>query len=311
MSGEWLIAVAALGALAVAGVILVLPSRGTALSRRWTNLLLPITQLGMAAFMLFHIVAFDLPEWLFALVVATCIVCALGDVVLFRALWKAEHAEVAFERARLLKDQVAMQDERRIRLEADLHEAGRLREQLMAEIDQVDELLRSCALADVPNQLDRVTRTMEGAGERWCEHPVVDALVTAKARALKDAGVRFDMQSDVPADLPLPDVELCALFSNTLDNALHACADVPVEGRFVELRARSAGGFFLLDMANACAADKVAHDPLPKTKRPAVGGRGWGLEILRAISARHAGVCSFECEDGVFRTSVALELPGE
>ncbi|WP_080801588.1 ATP-binding protein [Arabiibacter massiliensis] len=309
MTGEQLIAAASLGALAAAAVVLMLPRRDVAGPRRWSNLLLPASQLALAAFMFHHIVASGLPEWLFALVAGTCFACALGDVVLFRALWKAERADVEAERARLLEEQVAMQDEHRARLEADLRDAGRVREQLAAELDRVDELLQAHELAEVPGQLDRAARAMKGAEGRWCEHPVVDALVAAKARTLADAGVRFDARLNVPEDLPLPDVELCALFSNTLDNALHACAKVPAEGRFVELRARSAGGFFLLDMANACTADATAQGPLAKAKRPVVGGHGWGLRILQTIAARHAGTCSFEREEGVFRTSVALELP--
>lgn len=307
MTGEQLIAVASLGALAAAAVVLMLPRRGAAGPRRRSNLLLPASQLALAAFMLHHIVAFDLPEWLFALVAGTCFACALGDVVLFGALRKAERADVEAERARLLEEQVAMQDEHRARLEADLRDAGRVREQLAAELDRVDELLQARELAEVPGQLDRAARAMKGAEGRWCDHPVADALVAAKARALADAGVRFDARLDVPEDLPLPDVELCALFSNTLDNALRACAEVPAEKRFVDLRARSAGGFFLLDMANACAAD-AAKVPLAKPRRPVVGGHGWGLGILQAIAARHAGTCSFEREEGVFRTSIALEL---
>ena len=309
MSGKWLIAVAALVALAAASVILMLPRRKAALSRRWSNLLLPATQLGLAAFMFFYVVEFDLPEWLFVLITVSCFVCALGDVVLFRALWKAEQADVAAERARLLEEQVAMQDENRARLEADLRDAGCVREQLAAELERVDELLRAHALADVPDQLNRAARTMERAEGCWCEHPIVDALVAAKAQALEDAGVRFDARLDMPADLPLSDVELCALFSNTLDNALHACADVPVEDRFIELRARSTGGFFLMDMANACAAVDAVRDSLSEAKRPAIGGHGWGLGILRAVAARHAGTCSIERDEGVFHTSIVLELP--
>ena len=308
MSVETLIALAALSALAAVGVVLVLPRRGALPIRRWSNLLLPATQLGLAAFMFHHILSVDLPEWLFALVAGTCFVCAAGDVALFRALWKAEQADVKAERARLLEEQVAMQDEHRARLEVDLRDAGRVRAQLAEELGRVDELLRTRAFAEVPGQLQRVAQAMEGSEGRWAEHPVANAIVASKAGALADAGVRFDARLDVPAELPIPDVELCALLSNSLDNALNACADVPAEERFVDLRARIAGGFFLLDVANACAHDASTRSPRARAKLPAIGEHGWGMRILETVAARHAGTCSFECEKGVFRTSIALEL---
>lgn len=304
---DQMIAIGAVGVLIAAMVVFLVMLRKAPAYRRWANLLLPASQLVFALFLLGMVVAYGLPGWALWLIAATCLACAGADVLLLKALAKAEQADMVAERARLLDEQVAAQAEQRACLEADVQAARQARGRLSAELDRVDALLAGDELSEVPAQLTHVMEVAEGRASRFCEHRVVDALIAAKSRAFAANNIRFEAHLEVPDSLPFPDVEMCALFSNALDNALHACAAVPEDERFIELRARVSGGFFLVDVRNAC--DSQASAPvLSRRHRAGFADHGWGLAIMQAVTHRHAGTFDVECAKGVFRTSVTLEL---
>ena len=88
-----------------------------------------------------------------------------------------------------------------------------------------------------------------------------------KAADAHEIGVRFAVQLHVPLDLALPSAEICAVFSNLIDNALTACRLVAPDQRYVSVAARIWGRYFVVDVENSCASDDPAHDiPAPAVK---------------------------------------------
>lgn len=304
----WVAAALAVLALVAAMAVMAHSLKQASWRHRLANLALPASQLALAVFMLDRIVLFAYPAWLLALVVLTCFACAAGDMALTQALRKAENADAAAERNRLMEAQIVLQEEHRRHIESEAQEARGVREQLDKELAQVELLLASGACDEVPGGIERAARTLGSRASRFCEHRVVDALVSEKARVCEAEGIRLDAHLVVPEGLPFSDAELCALFGNMLDNALHACADVPTNERLIALDVHVAGGFFLVNMRNSCSPVQEAPSLRARFRRPAITEHGWGLPILRMLAERHNGTLHTERKDGVFNTSLALEL---
>ena len=55
---------------------------------------------------------------------------------------------------------------------------------------------------------------------RLCENEAANAVLTAKAEAMEREGVAADFTVSLPRDLPVADMDLCALLGNALDNAI-------------------------------------------------------------------------------------------
>lgn len=304
----WTAAALAVLALVAAMAVMARSLKQTSWRHRLAHVALPASQLALAAFMLWRIVLFAYPTWLLALVVFTCFACAAGDVALTRALRKAENADAAAERNRLMEAQIVLQEEHRAHIEAEAQEARCVRVQLDKELAQVEALLVSGAYAEVPGGIERAAQALGSRASRFCEHRVVDALVTEKARVCEAEGVRLDAHLAVPEGLPFSDAELCALFGNMLDNAIRACEDVPADERLIALDAHVAGGFFLVDMRNSCSPAQEAQSLRGRFRRPAITEHGWGLSILRMLAERHNGTLHTERKGAEFNTSLALEL---
>lgn len=340
MMANGILVAASLALLAVPLVLVALGFAGGTGRRRLVHALFPASQMAIVAFIAYFLLTQGLEVWLALCLLAACAVSAVGDVVLFRALRIAEDKELAEERVRLLEQQVAVQEEQRKRLEANAREARRIREDVAAELRAADALLAQRQTDEARVRMESATGRLGGGAARMCDHRVVDALLAAKARACAEASIDFDAYLDVPDDLPFEDVELCAVFSNVVDNAANACRQVDEGRRFILLTARCEKGFFIVDARNSClpepateagkrkgkakakALARATHagaaagaelEAAPKDARSDGGGgipeRGWGLAILQAIAQRHDGSLTAEREGAdEFRTVVILSL---
>lgn len=105
----------------------------------------------------------------------------------------------------------------------------------------------------------------------------------------------FEAHADVPARVAIDDVDLCALFSNMLDNGINGA--VKAEGRrFVRLDASVRGAMLVVRVANSCrprsGESSVKLGKRGRQGRRTVDSHGWGLDILGALAERYNG--SFE-----------------
>ncbi|WP_080800217.1 ATP-binding protein [Arabiibacter massiliensis] len=302
------IAIGALLLMCAFMVMLARRLRGIAPARLLINLLFPFSQLCIAAFLLYYAIAYDLPLWMFVLIVAVSILCGPVDLVLFKMLGESEERELSRERVRLLEEQLHAQEDYLRRLSADIEEACRVREDVARELSAVEKLLDQREAEQASRGLMRAVGLMDATCKRTCEHRVVDALVSMKAAECDKNDIRLTLNLAVADDIGLSSVELCAVFSNMLDNAINACVKVPEGERFVELSARENTGYLVVHMKNSCVTSESVAHRAPRRRGAALPRHGWGLSILQSLADRHDGKLETAQAAGVFTTTVLLRV---
>ena len=140
---------------------------------------------------------------------------------------------------------------------------------------------------------------------RICENDTANAVLTAKAEAMRQAGLAPDFAVVLPEQLPLSDLDLAALLGNALDNAMEAA--VQAEDKTVSVRCRVRKGLFMLQVENALGAE-VAPD-LATTKADKAA-HGLGLPGMREIAERYRGTLEARAGAGEFELTVCLPLEG-
>ena len=137
---------------------------------------------------------------------------------------------------------------------------------------------------------------------RFCENEAANLILSAFAPRAEAAGVGLDVRGAVPAALGVSDSDLCAVLSNALENALHACLPLAETGTActigVDLRFQEKTGRLFLQVVNPCREEDVRFERgLPVSDRP---GHGIGVQSIRAIVERRGGGCTFLAENGQF-----------
>ncbi|MDR0443103.1 MAG: GHKL domain-containing protein [Treponema sp.] len=167
---------------------------------------------------------------------------------------------------------------------------------------------------------------------RFCKNETVNLILSAYAGKAKQAEITLTIEAKLPDEVPFSDTEICSLLSNGLENALHACKNIPEKEKrsidkrsecrdractgmteraqsskgiipFINLRMYSKNNRLNIDISNSFQTEPVFENDLPVTQEP---GHGFGTKSMAHIVEKHGGMCKFFVEDGrfVFMASV-------
>lgn len=138
---------------------------------------------------------------------------------------------------------------------------------------------------------------------RICENDTANAVLTAKAEAMRQAGITPDFAVSLPDRLPISDTDLCALLGNALDNALEAA--VQAEDKTVTVRNKVQKGLFMLRVENALAGPVAADLRTTKADKTA---HGLGIPGMREIASRYGGTLEAGTRSGRFELVVCIPV---
>ncbi len=141
----------------------------------------------------------------------------------------------------------------------------------------------------------------------YCESPVIDAVLGYYAEQAQKEGVQVQIRMTLGRELPVDETELCAVFANALENAIHACEKLPTGARRIEVTAVSAP-HFCVEIANTCSGN-VEFDSggFPVSREP---GHGTGTRSIAAFFAKYKAVYQYSVtEDGMFRLRFLVNRP--
>ena len=314
------IAIAVVVMTVVVAVSAVLLSRARIITRiRKVALVLYLTGQMLAASYLFYLaIVYDLSMAFFGLSVFMGLLCVLASYALYHVLEVAEDRREAKEHVRLLEEQGKALKAQQKKLDSETKKARLLQNELIAELKSVLAGYEPQANSKIVNLEDnqpikdnnpdftRVLQIVDAAGRRVCQHHVIGALLASKQEEAQSKRIRVEFDLNVPDNLPFSDTELCAVFSNLFDNASNACELLPVDERFIDMKAYSRGTFFVINTRNSCSKKKPKHTERKKTKF--LSEHGWGLSIIEAVAERHGGLLETEQKNNCFHTTVVMSL---
>ena len=305
---------------------------------RISFLLYPASQLVMVAVSAVWIVRLQLPEVYLWVVGLLALACIPVDFQLFREVRKTQEADILRERVRMLEEQERVQVAYREQIAADMEDIMKLRREVAEEMDEAVRRLREQEEGSAQERLSRAVDIMGSTAFRLCEHRSADAVATMKLKACEEAGVRPRFSLEIPHNVGVPAVELCAVIANLADNGLAAALRARDAGGpgassepgasgassasgepgasgepFLSLRSSVRQGHLVIEAKNSISeADRVAWEESAKRSRKRQRtwdeAHGWGLSIISGIAQRHGGSLECAIEDGVFRATVIMRL---
>ena len=111
---------------------------------------------------------------------------------------------------------------------------------------------------------------------------------------------------NVPQHVDIDSMELSALFSNAIENAYHACLNLPHDiDRYINVVAHYNGKRLSISVINPCNEEIVFEDGVPLS--PYEGG-GIGTRSMIYTVKRFQGAYTFLHEDGLFQTRLILNV---
>lgn len=141
--------------------------------------------------------------------------------------------------------------------------------------------------------------------QRICDNSTANAVLTAKAEALRQSGVEPDFVVSLPENLPLADTDLTALLGNALDNAAEGIQGA-AEPR-VSVRCKVDKGLFMLRVENSIG---TPVKPDLSTTKADKSAHGFGLPGMQEIAVRYGGTLSAKTQGKQFELLVCIPVGG-
>ncbi len=144
---------------------------------------------------------------------------------------------------------------------------------------------------------------------KLCENTAVDSILRYFMDATGQKGIRMKSNVELPEDVGIQDSDLCIIFGNCLENALEGCLRLEEgEKRFISALSSCRGNTLFLTVDNSSPPPATGRDgAFLSSKRQGVPGLG--IMSVRTVAEKYGGSSRFEYVDGVFRVSIALQLP--
>ena len=140
---------------------------------------------------------------------------------------------------------------------------------------------------------------------KFCNNNLANLLCSYFVNKAEREGVRLTVDVTLPEALPMPDMELCSLLSNGLENALHAVSGLEEALRWARLYCTVRTNKILLEIKNPYQGEITMRDGLPVSNRE---GHGYGCRCIQAIVRKYEGIYCFNPEGGVFTLQIVLPV---
>lgn len=160
--------------------------------------------------------------------------------------------------------------------------------------EQAREYIKS-----VQNNIEAVTP------RRFCENELVNLICSSFADQGEQTGVPLRVKAELPDLLTIPDVELCALLSNALENAISAAGTMEENQRWVSCTCVLRAGKLLIEVKNPYQGTVAMRDDLPISNRK---DHGYGCRSIQTITEQNHGLCEFKAERGIFTLRMVLPV---
>ena len=236
----------------------------------------------------------------FVIVICSCIISNIG--LLAAVMRIAQRTQLAAENS-ILAAQVDSQEKHYQDLTSQYESIRRMRHDIANHLNAMEGLMASGRNTEAQEYLKELNSTPIDSTLGMCEHPVVDAFLHNRISAARSSGVEIEAAIDLPANVPVSNVDLIRVFGNMLDNALEAyyqCAP-----QKILISCSRARGCLIISTTNP-----VNHSSNIKGQRIAGLERGIGQRVLSDIAAKYGGSLSFSEDEGIFSAELILNMGG-
>ncbi len=136
----------------------------------------------------------------------------------------------------------------------------------------------------------------------------LDAILSSKVSVARKNNIEVNCTAKVPSELSVPDVHLCAIVGNLMDNAIEACEKIPAgtAPRFIRIYIGLFKRQLYISVTNSTKEKRRRR--LSEFVTCKLGEHGFGLRRIDRLAARYEGYVNRKNEPGVFATEVMLPL---
>ena len=186
-----------------------------------------------------------------------------------------------------------------------MDETRTLRHDFRQHIRVITELAAEEKYDELKDYVEQFSGILKKGYTPFCANMAVDAVAAHYAGLAESKNTKMEWNLRLPRDLPIPEIEFCAMLGNLLENALNATEKVPEERRRIDVVSSMLSDTMLGLSVNNPYTGKIRfdRDHLPISRVP---GHGVGMPSVAATVKRYNGTMDITTIDGIFSVNIML-----
>lgn len=134
----------------------------------------------------------------------------------------------------------------------------------------------------------------------YCANELVNTVLEEKLKECQKAKISVSVQVEVPEFIEVKGSHLCSVWTNLLDNGIHACQSLPPAGRWMHIQSKVQGDYLYIRVSNSTSEDYG--------RRPIAPGHGLGKQILARLSSQYQGEYWAKADKETYAAVVVLQI---
>lgn len=227
-----------------------------------------------------------------------CILTSIGS------LYMTGHVAKSF-RYKLENQNLQLQKEYYQELEGNQKQLRKVHHDMNNHFGVMLNLIREGKSDEAEEYLANLTQQHSLSNRIFCKNTIINAVLNAKYQLMQDYQIDCSMQMDIDTMITIDDISLCALFGNTLDNAIEAAKDAPKKE--ITLKARYYNGFFSYEIRNTKQNLIKKNGSRFFSTKNKPDEHGIGLQSIRSIVESYDGTLNIDYDEEQFSLVVLIK----
>lgn len=235
----------------------------------------------------------------------SCIACLVTDLGCLYLTWYLSNSVKTQAKVQSLK----YQEEYYRELEKNQQAVRRIYHDMNHHLSVIKALLYDGQYEKANRYLDDLTEFSTIQNRCFCESSILNAVLNAKYNQAEELEVKPVFHIDLNGFTGLDDLSLCSLFSNTLDNALEALAQIKEPSRRkLSVKARFKDNYFSYEIENTLEGPIREKNGILLSTKPDRKNHGFGIANVKRIVAQYQGTLDYSYTDDTFTLLIFIRL---
>jgi len=204
------------------------------------------------------------------------------------------------------KEQLKLQNQHYQQLRQQYEKMRELKHDFSNHLQTIEALYADKEHAHIRNYINDLSVEMEESLKGFFSgNSSADAVLFYNLELAKELNIDVECKVSFKESLNIPDIDLCSLLSNMLDNAIEGCRSAASK-KYIRIQTKYKFGMLAIVVANSCGP--LSTENYLSTTKEDKENHGLGTKIIREIAEKHGGTAFFEHKDGVFTCVVDFDV---
>lgn len=192
-------------------------------------------------------------------------------------------------------------------LQRQIEQTSRQRHDMRHHLLVIDNYIKTENIQGLNEYIRDYRSSLTPPADIFCDNLALNSLIGYYKELSENTGSAFSVSISLPKELILPDMDLCAIISNLLENAVEACMRMNSQDRFIHVKLSATTKFLLAIIIENSYEGEILRsgDLFISSKKK--GRKGIGISSVLNIIEQYNGISKFEYQDQIFKVSILLK----